>query len=70
MARFSLEELPVLPLAEAFALTAAYNSDTFPDKVNLGPGVYYDENSRSWVLPSVRSVSFQNLFQFIYIEPY
>ncbi|KAJ5898245.1 hypothetical protein N7504_008533 [Penicillium tannophilum] len=55
MALSSLEELPVLPLAEAFALTAAYNSNSFPDKVNLGPGVYYDENSRSWVLPSVRS---------------
>lgn len=70
MARFSLEELPVLPLAESFALTAAYNADSFPDKVNLGQGVYRDENSRPWVLPSVRSVSPQNAVQFIYIEPY
>ncbi|KAJ5546652.1 hypothetical protein N7494_004237 [Penicillium frequentans] len=55
MARSSLEDMPVLPLAESFALTAAYNADSFPDKVNLGQGVYRDENSRPWVLPSVRS---------------
>ncbi|KAJ5656000.1 hypothetical protein N7507_007950 [Penicillium longicatenatum] len=51
------EELPVLPLAESFGLTAAYNADSFPDKVNLGQGVYRDENCQPWVLPSVRSVS-------------
>lgn len=56
---FNLEELPVLPVAESFALTAAYNADSFPDKVNLGQGVYRDENSQPWVLPSVLSVSFQ-----------
>ncbi|KAJ5127742.1 hypothetical protein N7448_008521 [Penicillium atrosanguineum] len=50
-----LSDLPELPLAESFALTEAYNLDTFPEKVNLGQGVYRDEECQSWVLPSVRS---------------
>ena len=58
MARSSsvLSDLPVLPLAESFALTAVYNADTFPDKVNLGQGVYRDEECQPWILPSVRRV--------------
>ncbi|KAJ6036306.1 hypothetical protein N7540_000585 [Penicillium herquei] len=55
MAEFAMEELPVLPLAESFALTAAYNADSSPDKVNLGQGVYRDEACQPWVLPSVRA---------------
>ncbi|KAJ5587687.1 uncharacterized protein N7459_003452 [Penicillium hispanicum] len=51
-----LSDLPVLPLAESFALTATYNADTFPDKVNLGQGVYRDEECQPWVLPSVRHI--------------
>ena len=52
-----LDELPVLPLAESFALTATYNADSFADKVNLGQGVYRDEECQPWILPSVRAVS-------------
>lgn len=37
-----------------FALTAEYNADKFPKKVNLGQGTYRDENGYPWVLPSVR----------------
>lgn len=37
-----------------FALTAEYNADKFPKKVNLGQGTYRDENGNPWVLPSVR----------------
>jgi len=37
-------------------LTEAYNLDTFPEKVNLGQGVYRDEECQPWILPSVRSV--------------
>ncbi|OKL57403.1 hypothetical protein UA08_07321 [Talaromyces atroroseus] len=50
----SLGDLPVLPLPESFALTAAYNDDPFHEKVNLGQGVYRDNNCQPWVLPSVR----------------
>ncbi|KAF3403181.1 Aspartate aminotransferase, cytoplasmic [Talaromyces pinophilus] len=50
----NLGDLPVLPLPESFALTAAYNDDQFPNKVNLGQGVYRDNNCQPWVLPSVR----------------
>ncbi|CAI7610741.1 unnamed protein product [Penicillium crustosum] len=55
MAHSILSDLPVLPLAESFALTEAYNLDTFPEKVNLGQGVYRDEECQPWILPSVRS---------------
>ncbi|KAJ5358883.1 uncharacterized protein N7496_011296 [Penicillium cataractarum] len=54
MALKNLGDLPVLPLPESFALTAAYNEDSFPNKVNLGQGVYRDNNCQPWVLPSVR----------------
>jgi aspartate aminotransferase, cytoplasmic len=52
----NLGDLPVLPLPESFALTAAYNDDPFPNKVNLGQGVYRDNNCEPWVLSSVREV--------------
>lgn len=52
----NLGDLPVLLLPESFALTAAYNDDQFPNKVNLGQGVYRDNNCQPWVLPSVREV--------------
>ena len=56
MTQPNLGDLPVLPLAQSFALTAAYHADTSPEKVNLGKGVYRDENCRAWVLPSVQKV--------------
>ncbi|KAJ5682209.1 hypothetical protein N7462_005374 [Penicillium macrosclerotiorum] len=54
MPDFQLDQLPVLPLAESFALTAAYDADNCLQKVNLGQGVYRDGNCQPWVLPSVR----------------
>lgn len=60
MTHSSILDLPVLPLAESFALTEAYNLDTFPEKVNLGQGVYRDEECQPWILPSVRSVGIVN----------
>ncbi|KAF3397839.1 Aspartate aminotransferase, cytoplasmic [Penicillium rolfsii] len=54
MAITNLGDLPVLPQPESFALTAAYNEDPFPNKVNLGQGVYRDHNCQPWVLPSIR----------------
>ncbi|TID24487.1 putative aspartate aminotransferase [Venturia nashicola] len=37
-----------------FDVTRTYDADAFPQKVNLGPGTYRDENGDPWVLPSVR----------------
>ncbi|KAL1861095.1 hypothetical protein Plec18170_001610 [Paecilomyces lecythidis] len=51
----NLESLPELPRDEAFAITADFNADTDPRKVSLGAGVYRDENSKPWILPSVKS---------------
>ncbi|KAJ5279831.1 hypothetical protein N7478_005203 [Penicillium angulare] len=54
MSGFNLGDLPILPLAESFELTAAYKTDSSPNKVNLGQGVYRDKECQPWVLPSVR----------------
>jgi len=40
-----------------FKLTAAYKTDTFPQKVNLGVGAYRDDQDKPWVLPVVKKVS-------------
>jgi len=42
------------PLDGNHATAAAYDADTSPLKVNLGRGVYKDDNGKNWVLPSVR----------------
>jgi aspartate/tyrosine/aromatic aminotransferase len=39
-----------------FKLTAAYQADTFPQKINLGVGAYRDDDSKPWVLPVVKKV--------------
>ncbi len=44
---------PNLPSDAIFALTAKFNSDDSPLKVNLGQGAYRDEKGSPWVLPSV-----------------
>ncbi|KAL3466989.1 pyridoxal phosphate-dependent transferase [Aspergillus heterothallicus] len=50
----SLSSIAELPRDEAFAITADFLADEHPLKVNLGAGVYRDENSKPWILPSVR----------------
>jgi aspartate aminotransferase, cytoplasmic len=48
-----------------FKLTAAYQEDKFPQKVNLGVGAYRDDDSKPWVLPVVKKVtSLSKLFFF------
>lgn len=42
-----------IPPDAIFALTAQYQADPFPQKVNLGQGTYRDEEGKPWVLPSV-----------------
>ncbi|EYE95222.1 PLP-dependent transferase [Aspergillus ruber CBS 135680] len=41
------------PPDAAFSLVEAYARDTFPQKVDLCPGFYRDENAQPWILPSV-----------------
>lgn len=53
----NLADAPELPRDEAFAITADFKADTHPNKVSLGAGVYRDENSKPWILPSVKAVS-------------
>lgn len=53
-----LNNIPVLERDEAFAITADFNADKDPRKVSLGAGVYRDENSKPWILPSVKAVSY------------
>ncbi|KAJ5939639.1 hypothetical protein N7466_002773 [Penicillium verhagenii] len=50
-----LDDLDVAPLSESFEVTRTYNADQFPNKVNLGQGVYRDDNAQPWVLPSVQA---------------
>lgn len=49
-------DIPERPRDEAFALTADFNADEHPNKVSLSAGVYRDEKSNPWILPSVIEV--------------
>ncbi len=46
----NVEQVPGDPI---LGLTDAYNADSRPNKVNLGVGIYYDENGR---IPLLRAV--------------
>ena len=43
-----------VPAPEPFKLTADYNADGYPQKVNLGVGAYRDECGKPWILPVVK----------------
>ncbi|GAA5891350.1 hypothetical protein JCM6882_004666 [Rhodosporidiobolus microsporus] len=45
---------PLAPQDPIFALTAGYQADSFPQKVNLGVGAYRDNAGKPFVLPVVR----------------
>ncbi len=49
----SVELVPGDPI---LGLTEAYNADTRPNKVNLGVGIYYDEQGRIPLLDCVREI--------------
>lgn len=42
-----------IPPDAIFALTARYNEDPSPLKVNLGQGTYRDDAGKPWILPAV-----------------
>ncbi|KAI1811230.1 aspartate aminotransferase [Poronia punctata] len=46
--------LSTIPLDPHYALKELFHSDTHPKKVILGSGLYRDDNSKPWVLPSVQ----------------
>lgn len=50
-------QVPQAPPDAIFKLTAAFKSDKYDKKVNLGVGAYRDNNGKPWVLPSVKMVS-------------
>ncbi|XP_043490854.1 aspartate aminotransferase, cytoplasmic [Polistes fuscatus] len=55
--RFSGIELG--PPIEVFALTKAFNDDTYEKKVNLAVGAYRTSEGKPWVLPVVKKVEKQ-----------
>jgi aspartate/tyrosine/aromatic aminotransferase len=38
------------------AMIEAFKNDTDEKKVNLGPGMYCDDDAKTWVLPAVKKV--------------
>ncbi|KAK2592459.1 hypothetical protein QQS21_009838 [Conoideocrella luteorostrata] len=46
-------DLADIPLDPHYALKESFRADTHPDKVILGSGLYRDDDSQPWVLPSV-----------------
>ena len=51
--------VPLAPRDPILGVTEAFNADTNPRKVNLGVGVYYDENGKVPVLECVRQAERQ-----------
>ena len=49
-----LQTLEMAPRDPILGITEAFNADTHPDKVNLGVGVYCDDEGKVPVLQSVR----------------
>ena len=56
MSQTLLAGLEMAPRDPILGVTEAYNTDTNPNKVNLGVGVYYDDNGKVPVLECVRRV--------------
>ena len=51
-----LSAVEMAPADPILGVTEAFNADTKPNKVNLGVGVYYDDNGKVPVLDCVRHV--------------
>ena len=49
-----LAAVEMAPRDPILGVTEAFNADTNPNKVNLGVGVYYDDNGKVPVLDCVR----------------
>ncbi|CAB3982763.1 Aspartate aminotransferase, cytoplasmic [Paramuricea clavata] len=55
MAKSFFHDIEPVPTAETFRILDQFNSDTNPNKVNLGIGVYRTNEGKPWVLPVVSS---------------
>jgi aromatic-amino-acid transaminase len=49
-----LQHVELAPRDPILGITEAFNADTHPDKVNLGVGMYYDDNGKVPVLECVK----------------
>lgn len=49
--------VPLAPPDSIFKLIAAYQADTFPQKVNVSAGAYRDDDNKPWVLPVVKKAT-------------
>jgi aromatic-amino-acid transaminase len=56
-----LDSLPMAPSDPILGVTEAFAADQNPKKVNLGVGVYYDDNGRIPLLESVRHAESERL---------
>lgn len=56
MAPSLFSSLPEVAKDEVFSLMAAYQADTDPNRVNLGPGIYRCDEGKSWPLKVVGQV--------------
>nr|QFR39792.1 cytoplasmic aspartate aminotransferase [Azumapecten farreri] len=59
MAESMFSDIKIAPPIEVFSLTAKFNEDNRPIKVNLGVGAYRTNEDKPWVLPVVRTVEAQ-----------
>jgi aspartate aminotransferase len=50
-------DVPLAPPDSIFKLSAAYNADPFPKKINLGVGAYRDNEGKPWVLPVIKKAT-------------
>lgn len=63
------EQVPAAPQDGTFALMGAFKVDPSEEKVNLVPGIYRDEQAKTWVLPSVKEVKqFCSISFFVFLH--
>lgn len=53
----SFSSLDIIPLDPHYTLKKLFAADTYEKKVILGSGIYRDDNSKPWVLPTVKKVT-------------
>ncbi|KAK0378990.1 hypothetical protein CLIM01_03687, partial [Colletotrichum limetticola] len=58
------------PYDEAFVVMQSVAADPTPDKVNLGLGVYRDDDAQPWTLPSVQKVAHHPKRSNVAVEPH
>lgn len=58
------------PYDEAFVVMQSVAADPTPDKVNLGLGVYRDDDAQPWTLPSVKKVAYCPPLSCLAVKPH